>query len=116
MTLANMHNPVVMNRDPRLDRCKVFMVPMAAFVQMLNADGETVPKVEGWTEPEDEGVILGWTLTQVGTALCMAITVHSPRFPLVLQQPPVVPVSGEWRHLPDGLGWDDLPHEDEPDD
>lgn len=101
-------------RDPRLDRCKLYIFPFAAVIQLLNAEGWTVPRVQGWTVPEDEAVIIAATMANVGGQICIALTVHSPKFPIVLQQPPVVTMSGEWRQLPEGVTWDDLPHEDAP--
>lgn len=102
-------------RDPRLDRVKLYLFPFDAVVQMMNANGGNVPKVAGWTVPEDEAVIIGAAIMPVAGQMCIALTVHSPRFPLVLQQPPVVAMSGEWRALPEGVTWDDLPHAEAPD-
>jgi len=106
---------VVAARDPRLDRVKIYVVPMAAVVMMLNQNGTRALKIEGWTASEDEGQILTYVMAQLNGELMLMITVYSPHFPLVLQDPPLVPISGEWRSLPDGIAWDDLLHAEAPD-
>ena len=112
MNIHELRPPLSMApRDPRLDRVKVYLFPFSAVMTLLASTGALVPKVEGWTQPEDEAVILGVVMANIGGQICVAITVHSPRFPVVLTQPPVVPLAGSWRPLPEGVSWDDLPHE-----
>lgn len=95
-------------RDPRLDHVKFCIVPIKWLFMLLHADGGQVPKVEGWPALEEGVQIIGSNMMETSRGLALMLTLYHPDFPIVLQQPPMMPLSIDWRSMPDAFEWDDL--------
>jgi len=102
--LAELTKPHDILRDTRADRVKLMPVSVGFITQLLQLDGETLLKMEGW--PED-GVVLGARLMPLRASsgenvVHLVLTVHAPSFPVVPPNtiPPTINIRWERLALP----------------